>query len=393
MTGVSVGTGVAEPLFTRAFLGLAIADLAYFSAVGVAIFTLPSFVTGPLGGEEGDAGLVFGAFAVSALLLRPVAGRLSDTGGRRPLLVGGALLAAAGLAATAYAPGLVSLVGLRLVLGVAEAAFFVASFAALADLAPPSRMGEAVSYNSLGLYLGLAIGPPLGEVVVESAGFTAAWWTAAGLAVLTATVAWLIPETRGRPDPEAPPARLIHRPAVPASLGFFTSLVAIGGFLAFSSLYAAEIGLSSTSVPLLVYGLVVVGCRVVFAKLPDRVPPLPLGAVSLLAICGGLLICASWSTPSGMLVGTVVLAVGVAFCTPAFFSAVFATASPHERGSAAGTASIFLDLGLGLGPIALGLLAEEATIGWALVLAAAIAAVGAGWTMLVHARTPGPAQA
>ena len=43
-----------------------------------------------------------------------------------------------------------AVVALRLVLGVAEAAFFVASFAALADLAPPDRMGEALSYNSLG---------------------------------------------------------------------------------------------------------------------------------------------------------------------------------------------------------------------------------------------------
>ena len=46
------------------------------------------------------------------------------------------------------------MVALRLLAGVAEAAFFVASFAALADLAPPDRMGEALSYNSLGLYLG-----------------------------------------------------------------------------------------------------------------------------------------------------------------------------------------------------------------------------------------------
>jgi len=62
---------------------------------------------------------------------------------------------------TAYADSLVPLVLLRLLLGVAEAAFFVASIATLADLAPPSRMAEATSYNSLGLYLGLAFGLPL----------------------------------------------------------------------------------------------------------------------------------------------------------------------------------------------------------------------------------------
>jgi predicted MFS family arabinose efflux permease len=74
--------------------------------------------------------------------------------------MGGAVLAAACLLATAYTDSLAVIVGLRLLSGVAEAAFFVASFAALADLAPPSRMGEALSYNSLGLYLGIAFGLP-----------------------------------------------------------------------------------------------------------------------------------------------------------------------------------------------------------------------------------------
>src|SRR5690606_18746201 len=97
------------------------------------------------------------------------------------LLVGGALLGAVLMFLTAFAQTLPAIVVLRLGIGVAEAAFFVASFAALADLAPPSRMGEALSYNSLGLYLGLSIGPPLGELLVASSGYTAAWYGAAVL--------------------------------------------------------------------------------------------------------------------------------------------------------------------------------------------------------------------
>ena len=64
-------------------------------AAGVAIYALPPYVVGPVGSDTAGAGLAFGAFAVTALLLRPFAGRLSDRVGRRPLLVGGALLAAA----------------------------------------------------------------------------------------------------------------------------------------------------------------------------------------------------------------------------------------------------------------------------------------------------------
>ena len=64
---------------------------------------------------------------------------------------------AAALGLTATVDSIWAVVALRLLAGVAEAAFFVASFAALVDLAPPDRMGEALSYNSLGLYLGLAL--------------------------------------------------------------------------------------------------------------------------------------------------------------------------------------------------------------------------------------------
>lgn len=80
---------VTERLFTRTFVALAVADLAYSTAVnGLAVFALPLYVTGPLGGDEAWAGVTIGAFAVSALLLRPVAGRLTDQVGRRPLLLG-----------------------------------------------------------------------------------------------------------------------------------------------------------------------------------------------------------------------------------------------------------------------------------------------------------------
>jgi len=116
---------------------------------GVAIFALPLYVTGPVGGGEASAGLAFGAFALSAFVLRPFVGRLSDLHGRRPFLVGGALLAAISLGSLTLTENIVVIVALRLLAGVAEAAFFVAGFAALADVAPPARPGEALSYNSL----------------------------------------------------------------------------------------------------------------------------------------------------------------------------------------------------------------------------------------------------
>jgi predicted MFS family arabinose efflux permease len=370
-----------ERLLSAAFIRLTLADVAYFTSTGVAIYALPLWVTGPVGSDESGAGLAFGAFAVSALILRPFAGRLSDTQGRRPLLVGGALLSAVGMLATAYADSLALVIVLRLLLGVAEAAFFVASIAALIDLAPPSRIGEATSYNSLGLYLGLAFGPPLGELLVRMAGFSAAWYGAAALSLIAAVVAAGIGNLRSSAGAPGGRMRLIYGKAVPVALGFFASVVAMGALFAFGSLQSSAVGLMPVSTPLFVYGLVVVAGRLSLARVLDRLPPLLLGAGALAIISGGLVIMALWSAPVGMVLGSAVLALGVTLSTPAFFSAIFATAKPSERGAASGTASVFLDLGIAGGPILLGLAAQASGIPFAFGLAAAVVLVGCGWIL------------
>jgi predicted MFS family arabinose efflux permease len=379
-----------ERLFTRRFIALGVAELAYFTAFGVAIFALPLYVTGPIDGDEVGAGLAFGVFAVSALVLRPFAGRMADVYGRLPLLLGGALLAAVSLSLTALADDLVTVVALRLLAGVAEAAFFVAGFAALADLAPAGRLGEALSYNSLGLYLGIALGPLLGELLVRNLGYGPAWLAAGALAVLAAALTPAIGETQERrADDELPdlsPRRIIHRPAIPISIGFVAALAAMGGFLAFASLHAARLGLSQASVALFVYGGVVVVCRIAFARVPDRLPSLPLAAAALGAIGVGIGVVAAWPSTTGLLLGVAILAVGVSFSTPAFFSAIFSTATPSQRGAASGTASAAIDLGLGIGPIGLGVLAGAFGIPWAFAAAAVIAFAGAIWTLLLSRR-------
>jgi predicted MFS family arabinose efflux permease len=373
-----------ERLLTPAFIRLTLADVAYFTSTGIAIYTLPLWVTGPVGSDKSGAGLAFGAFAVSALLLRPVAGRLADTRGRRPLLVGGALISAVGMLGTAYASSLVLVVVLRLLLGVAEAAFFVASIAALADLAPPSRMGEATSYNSLGLYLGLAFGPPLAELLVGAGGYSVAWYGAATLSVIAALVAVGIRDLRKGALDTAGRMRLIHWKAVPAALGFFASVVAMGALFAFGSLQANAVGLMPVSTPLFVYGVVVVAGRLLLARVLDRFRPLPLGSVALVIIAGGLMIMALWTTPLGMVLGAAVFALGITLSTPAFFSAIFATARPNERGAASGTASVFLDLAMGGGPILLGFAAQASGIPFAFGVAAAVALAGSGWILTLH---------
>jgi MFS family permease len=390
-----VGPGGPARLFTPAFIALSLAELAYFTAAGLTIPVTPLFAHGPLAASAAGVGLAVGAFSITALLLRPFAGRLSDRIGRRPLLVGGALACAGVLAAHAVVDDLAALVALRLALGVAEAFFFVAGFAAVADLAPEGRTGEAISFNSLSLYLGIAFGPLVGQTLLDAGGFATAWVGGGALALVAAILAWRIPETRDRSSGVAEATPLVHRAALAPSLALFTGIAGMGGFFAFVAIYATEdLALDGASGVLLLFGLIVVVTRVAFARLPDRVPPFRLGTMALTLCALGLLITGAMANVEGLVIGTALLATGVAFTTPAMFAAIFARVPASERGSASGTASLFIDLGFGGGPMLLGLVAGVAGIPAAFAVAAVLAGLGAaGSAVLASLGRPAAATA
>jgi MFS family permease len=387
--GTTMSHGTADPgadgrLFTPAFIGLGIAELAYFTAAGILIPTTPLFAAGPLGADEAGVGLTIGAFSVTALLLRPFAGRAADVRGRRPLLVSGALLAAIAIAAHLVVTDLIVLVGLRLLLGVAEAFFFVAGFAMVADLAPPGRAGEALSYNSLALYLGIAVGPGAGELLVAWGGYAMAWIGAAALCVVAGAIALAMRESATLvADPG--PLRLLHRRALLPSIGLFMGIFGMAAFLGFVAIWAKRLGMDGSGSVLLLFGAIVIGARILFATLPDRVPPFRLAAAALGLIQIGLAVIALVPNAGGLYVGAALCAVGVAFTTPAFFTAIIARVPPSETGVALGTTSLFLDLAFGGGPAFLGFIALGVGLGLGFGVTAVIVgigAVGTAWAAL-----------
>ncbi|CAM3754782.1 MFS transporter [Smaragdicoccus niigatensis] len=374
-----------EPLFTAGFIKLMIADLAYFLCFGIGIYTLPLFVVGPIGGGRAAAGFAVGAFSVTALFLRPLAGALADAIGRRPMMIGGTLLAALATGGLMFVDSFWPVILLRIITGVAEAAFFVAGFAALADLAPAHRLAEALSYNSLSLYLGLAIGPVLGQVLVSRSGFAGAWLGAAVFGLIAVVATYVFPETStatGRLDLSW--KHVINRPAFGPSVALFCGIFGAGAFLAFAVIRARDIPMENPSLVLFVYGGVVVLCRVALAKLADHANPMRIGAIGLLFVAAGLVVAASTMSALALISGAVLLAVGTSLTTPAFFAAAFSRVPPEDRGAASGTASIFIDLGLGGGPIVAGLITEQASLTAAFLACAVLAAIGFGFSAAVR---------
>lgn len=150
----------------------------------------------------------------------------------------------------------------------------------------------------------------------------------------------------------------------------------MAGFLAFLPLHAASVGMDGAGLPLLIYAGLVIGLRIVFAKLPDQIGPARLSGGALAVGAVGLAILGLVPSTTGVLVGTIAFASGVAFLMPGLLTLAVSRVSEMERGSVVGTASAFLDLAFGLAPAVLGLVAAEAGFGAAFLTGAVASAAG-----------------
>lgn len=346
-----------ERLLTPQFILIASSGALYFLSLGTGIPVIPRYVTGPLGGGDLAVGIAIGSFTIGAVLLRPYTGRLGDRVGRRVLVIGGAFVVAIATALTLVADTTEMLVAVRFFGGLGEAAFFVGAATMITDLAPAERRGEAISYWSVAVYSGLAFGPVIGETVYDAAGFDAVWITGAALAFAAALLALATRETK---HPGQSPAKtpLLHRSALgPGSIPFL-GLIGLTGFVAFVPLYVVDIGWKDSRGVFLLYGLLIMVIRIAGARLPDRLGPLRAGTLALGSVAAGLLIMAGWESVAGLMIGTVVFAVGMAFMYPALMTLALYGVNDNERAAVVGTFSSFFDISQGLGALIVGTIAE-----------------------------------
>ena len=357
-------------------------SLVFFTGGGAVLTVSPRFAEGPIGADALGFGIAIGIWSFASLAVRPVVGWSADRYGRRPLLVIGATLTVVALAIHLVTTTLPVFVGARAILGVAEAAFLVAALAASGDLAPPGRTGEALSLVSLSLYVGLVVGPVLGEAVLGAAGYTGVWLLAGGLTAVSAVLAWLVPETRPPLLPNATGTgsgtsrrgRLFHPAGLLPGVLILCGIWGMATFLTFVPLHATRLGLAGAGPALAVFGVVVIAVRLFGAKLPDRVGGVRLTGVALVFTATGLVIIGAVGGLLGLLVGSAVLGVGVAMTMPAVLTLAIGRAPATERGSVVGTASLFLDLAFGFALVVLAPIAVAAGYP-ALFLASAVVAL------------------
>ena len=125
------------------------------------------------GSDVSAAGWLVTAYLITMASLQPVAGKLGDRFGRRPLILGG--VAGFGLAsiAAAWAPSLPALLTFRVLQAVAGAIALPNGAALLREVIPPERRAGRFGLVGAAIAFAAAAGPPLGGFLVKHGGWQA----------------------------------------------------------------------------------------------------------------------------------------------------------------------------------------------------------------------------
>jgi len=112
-----------------------------------------------------------GCFAVGLLLSRFVLGPLADMKSRKLVLIIGTAVAAIAPLGYLLIKSFLLLMVVRAFHGISIAGITIGYNTLLADLSPPGRRGELITYMSLAIPIGMAIGPIVGSFLVVANGY------------------------------------------------------------------------------------------------------------------------------------------------------------------------------------------------------------------------------
>lgn len=359
----------------RAFAGIFAATLLTLMAVGAYLPVLPHYVKGPLGYGSLAVGFTIGAFGFTAVASRPLAGRIADARGRRPVVATGAILAAVAGVLHFVPAGLPGVIIARLVLGAGEGTVFTAGATWVVDLAPRERRARVIGLYGLAVWGGLSTGPLIGSALFHSADFHAVWAFCAISPLLGALVALFVHET-SRPVAPVPRRRLIVRESVHPGIALALATV---GYAAMASFIVLDLGskhIGHGAAAFAAFAVTVVLTRLAGGDLPDRMGPIRCAAGAAAVSAVGLVLIALAESLAIALTGAICMGLAFALIYPSLSLVVVNSVADSRRGAALGTFTAFFDLGFLLGGPLTGLAASLGGYSAAFWLAAACA-VGA----------------
>lgn len=351
------------------------------------------------GGNNVVAGTLTTILTVSALICRPIFGRMLDVWGRRiTLLVGIGIFALATLMLT-VADQMSAVFVLRFLQGIGLSGYSTALGTILSDVVPSRRISEGVGYFGISATIAMAVGPSMSLYFADVLGYQITFVISFGFAVLSGGFAYMLryekkregqtnptPKSMRRREDETGKGGFIEKSTIRVSIVSFFVVVSISAVFSFMPLYAAERNINNIGLFFTAYAVVMTLTRLFTGKMADRygIDKIYLPAVLLTAMIFVTLAVAK-SLPM-VLLAAVFYGVGYGTLQPIFNTIVIKLSPPERRGAANATYYATLDISFGLGSFIWGMVSQYAGFTAVFVLCAVSVTISLGLYYLILRR-------
>ncbi|HEK1688283.1 TPA: MFS transporter [Pseudomonas putida] len=327
--------------------------------IGIPLAVLPGYVHNDLGFSAILAGLVISVQYLATLLSRPTASRIIDNLGSKKAVMWG--LFGCGLSGVfmlacsflTHLPwlSLTSLLIGRLVLGSAESLVGSGSIGWGIGRVGAEHTAKVISWNGIASYGALAVGAPLGVLMVKGLGLWSMGVSIILLGILGLALAWpkqAAPVVAGK---RLPFLQVLGK-VFPHGSGLALGSIGFGTIATFITLYYASRNWPNAALTLSLFGASFICARLLFGNLINRIGGFRVAIACLSVETLGLLML--WLAPNAelALVGAALSGFGFSLVFPALGVEAVNQVSAANRGAAVGAYSLFIDLSLGItGPL------------------------------------------
>jgi MFS family permease len=366
-----------DKLWNKNYCKVMAANFTLFFAFYVLTPLLPLYLSEHFGATKDVIGLVLSGYTITALLFRPFSGYVVDSFPRKMVLMVSFGVFAIFFAGYLAASTLLLFTIVRTLHGGPFGALTVANSTVAIDVLPSSRRTEGIGYYGLSNNLAMAIAPTIGIFIYQlTNSFEVLFW----LALIVATTGWLIDSTVKLPKKE-----IIREKSTLSLDRFFLTrgwllglnMVAFGfsfGVLSnYLAIYGKEVmgitGGTGTYFMLCSVGLILSRLQGSKALRDGRVTHnaatgmvISLVGYTLFILMPTLTQCSmvnvQWSMFIGYYGSALLIGLGNGHMWPAFQNMTINVATNKQRGTANSTILISWDIGMGLGILVGGIVAE-----------------------------------
>ncbi|OZY31506.1 MFS transporter [Pseudomonas lundensis] len=327
--------------------------------IGIPLAVLPGYVHNHLGYGTVIAGLVISVQYLATLLSRPYASRIIDNlGSKRAVMYGlagcgvsGVFMLVSNWLSAMPALSLTSLLIGRLVLGSAESLVGSGSIGWGIGRVGAQNTAKVISWNGIASYGAIAVGAPLGVMMVNHWGMWSMGASIIALAALGLLLAW--------PKLAAPIVSGVRLPflhvlgrVLPHGTGLALGSIGFGTIATFITLYYATQHWENAVLCLSLFGASFIGARLLFGNMINRLGGFRVAIACLSVETVGLLLLWLAPNPQLALAGAALSGFGFSLVFPALGVEAVNLVPASSRGAAVGAYSLFIDLSLGItGPL------------------------------------------